>query len=52
MELWKEAGAEGEVTERECRLGRLLAAMLKAPGFMAFKVGSREGWGRMSAKPF
>jgi hypothetical protein len=51
---WKAAaGAEGDVTDRACMLGRVLETTLNAPGFMAFELGSRlMSVGRMSAKPF
>lgn len=44
---WEDAGAEGDVTERECMLGLVEGARLKAAGFMAF-----EAAGLISANPF
>jgi hypothetical protein len=57
--LWNEAGAEGEVTEREWRVGlvEFEVGSWKAPGFIAFNVGPSRLFalllaGLMSAKPF
>ena len=61
--LWKEAGADGEVTDLECSVGLgfevgfEVGGSWNAPGFMAFEDGPSLLFallfeGRMSAKPF
>lgn len=49
---WYEAGAEGEVIERECKPGLAGDPTLKAPGFMALELASRDSAGGRSIKPF
>ena len=54
--LWKDAGVEGEVTERAWAEGRmglmaLEGSVVNAPGFMALDVGAGRR-GERSANPF
>src|SRR5688572_9695960 len=51
---WYDAGADGDVMDLECRPGRIgmLAAIVKAPGFIALELASLDIDTDLSANPF